>query len=645
MPVLARAINELTEHIFMPVISQLSHRILQSLEFDSVIGDQIYITTDWSAHSITSDSTGNADVAQNFFNVEANIQLNPTSQKWDMYTFHHTTAYGIDSRIDYNEPIYYDKPNQIKMVETVSPVSIVMNCNLTVQSAELAFQTPQQIFNAHENGAVFHYNDLFFDYPVPKPIISVLVQIWRMDREFGKEAGVDFITYIKQRTNNGWNIAKHRELDEYEIVVPVYDLKALCTLEYSEDKPQGVMENKLPVAWSIPFVFTVQFGMPTLNILKYPCIINNQLLPGNCIPVDNNVRFNRMPEYHHGKQDEAYDKMKKVRPEPAYVQVPWYDDWIIPKARYLATAHTPFLVLDLQVEENSKINKIDFKQDFDPTYQLSPLVKEFFYQEGIYALDTHAPYHITMFRDDKELTPLKDFTFSDDLVLTFKAIDKISRYRIVMSVMTDVTETHPVWLPLLFKYYKYLGPLLKESIKNRILNGDLAKDMREIIINTIVGRRFISDPEQYWGNKVSFRSIPRVKSNFSFYIDNVGNIYDWNKSKIINIDNYNPIDIKDGDIETAKPKPDSVLSYIDFSQYRDIYPDVDGSYYSNINGNFYPDINDLPKDADGNFIDKDIEIKADKKFDYYKKEVTTNAHNSDARVFSAELFPREAPES
>lgn len=69
MPVLSRAINEQQDHIFMPVISQLSHRILQSLEFEDVIGDQIYINTDWSTHSITSDSTGNADVAQNFFRL------------------------------------------------------------------------------------------------------------------------------------------------------------------------------------------------------------------------------------------------------------------------------------------------------------------------------------------------------------------------------------------------------------------------------------------------------------------------------------------------------------------------------------------------------------------------------------------------
>lgn len=650
MPVLSRAINEQQDHIFMPVISQLSHRILQSLEFEDVIGDQIYINTDWSTHSITSDSTGNADVAQNFFQVDVNIQLNPTSQKWDMYTFHHTTAYGIDARIDYNEPIYYDKPNQVRMLEIVSPVSIVMNCNLTVQSSVLAFQAPQQIFNAHENGAVWHYNDLFFDYPVPKPILSVLLQIWKQDRVYGKQAGVDFIKYIKQRSNNGWNVMKHRELDEYEIVIPVYDLKALCTLEYSEDRPQGVMEGKLPVAWSIPFVFTVQFSMPTLNILKYPCIINNQLLPETCIPVDQTVRHNRMPEYHHGKQDEDYDKMKKQRPYPSYTQVPWYDDWIIPKARYVRTSHTPFLVLDLLVEEDKELNIIDLKEDTDPSYALTPLTKEFLYQEGVYALDTHSPYHITMFRDGKELTPVKDFYFDDSLILRFKAIDKVSRYRIILTIMSDVRYVNPIWLPLLFKYYPYLGPLIKDSIRTRILYGDLTKDIEEIIKNSPIGKKLIDDYEKYGG-----RGIHKP-----FFIDENGNIYDANKKFIINISNYDPIEIHNGDYNKAYPKPESVLSNTDFNKYFDdeIYTITDDDYDKwNIEDkdrtgpsqipSVYKDINDYG----GSDENKDSNESPNKgnigriSTPYEDRGVTANAYNPDARVFGSTIITRKAANS
>lgn len=633
MPVLTRAVSELTNHIFMPIVTQLSHRILDSLEYSDVVGDQIYINSDWSTHSITSDHNDNANLDQTRFSVEVNVQLNPTSQKWDMYTFHHTTAYGIDSRIDYNEPIYFDGPNNVKMLEIVSPVSFVLNCELILKSSELAFQTPQQIFNAHENGAIFHFNDLFFDYPLPKPIVSVLLQIWSMDRVSGKEAGIDFITYIKQRSNGGWNVAKHRDLDEYEIVIPVYDLKTLCVLEYSEDRPQGVMEDKLPVAWSIPFVFTVQFSMPTLNILKYPCIINNQLLPSTCIPVDKNVRHNTLPEYHHGKQDEDYDKMEKIRPYPAYIQVPWYDDWTLPYARFSSVGHTPFLVLDLLVEEDTEWNIIDLKEDFDETYCLTSLTKEFLYQEGPYAMDIHSPYHITMFRDDKELTPDLDFVFNEDLVLKFKAINKVSRYRIVMSIFTDAYKLNPVWLPLLFKYYFYLGYLSKDSLRNRILNGDIAKDIREIIRQTAIGKQLLLNKDEIFERKIFYPSYQYNKDNFPFYIDDEGNIYDQFRQKVFNIANYAPVIISDGDVANASINVASVLvNSRDFTELP-IYRNINsfGSDKEKSHSDQYGDAN---KGNVGRISTP-----------YPDRGVTANAYNTDARVFDTAIIARKTTKS
>lgn len=630
MPVLTRAVSELTNHIFMPVVTQLAHRILDSLEYSDVVGDQIYINSDWSTHSITSDHNDNANLGQTRFSVEVNVQLNPTSQKWDMYTFHHTTAYGVDARINYNEPIYLDIPNQVKMLEMVSPVSFVLNCELILKSSELAFQTPQQIFNAHENGSIFHFNDLFFDYPLPKPIVSVLLQIWEMDRVYGKEAGIDFVTYIKQRSNGGWNIAKHRDLDEYEIVIPVYDLKTLCVLEYSEDRPQGVMEDKLPVAWSIPFIFTVQFGMPTLNILKYPCIINNQLLPSTCIPVDKNVRHNTLPEYHHGKQDEDYDKMKKVRPAPSYIQVPWYDDWIIPYAKYVSAKHIPFLVLDLLVEEDKELNEIDLKEDFDTTYCLTPLTKEFLYQEGIYTTDIHSPFHMTMFRDDKELTPDVDFVVTDDLILRFKAINKVSRYRVVMTVFTDIQQVNPTWFPLLFKYYKHLGCIAKDSLKSRILNGDMATDIREIIRQSKTGKQLIDDKKSLTEHPEFCLGYNSNIHNFIFFIDEDGYIYDQFKHKLFHISNYSPIIINS---TGAHIKTASILSRTSSEFELPIY----------INVNSYGGDKD-----DQSSSTKDTATKSNVgrvPTPYPDRGVTANAYNTDARIFDTTIIARKTTES
>lgn len=476
MPLLTRPVSELTDHVFMPITRQVAHRLLSSLGYTDIIGDQIYINTDWSAHSVTSNANDNANTRQNRLSIEANLQLNPTSQKWDCYTFHHTAAYGINQLTLHNsDPIYSDINTQVEITELVAPVTIAMNCELVLDSSEYAFQTPQMIFNAHENGAVYSYTDLFFDYPVPKPIVSMLVQIWKMDRQFGYNAGVTFEQYVKIRSNNGWQVHKHRELDEYEIVVPVYDLKTLCSLEYSEDRPSGVQENKLPVGWSIPFVYTIQFAIPTINILKYPVIINNQLMPDNCIITDQHIRHNTLDEHHHGKADEGYAKYtnnpNKHRAADHFIY-PWYDDWIVPTDSLLVRRHrSPVAIIDLTVEEDSKVNTISLKDDFDEDFRLTPLIKEFLYQEDSNATDMYAPYSVSVFKNNTQLSQ-DSITFDENLNLTFTADSKYAIYRIVISIATDIYRIRPRWYALLGKYYAYLATDLKQSMLHRLTHGD-----------------------------------------------------------------------------------------------------------------------------------------------------------------------------
>ena len=70
MPILSRPISEQTDHIFMPVAQQLSHRILNMLGYSDVIGDNIYLSSEWSTHSKTTNSKDNPRVAEDRFKIE-----------------------------------------------------------------------------------------------------------------------------------------------------------------------------------------------------------------------------------------------------------------------------------------------------------------------------------------------------------------------------------------------------------------------------------------------------------------------------------------------------------------------------------------------------------------------------------------------
>lgn len=472
MPVLTRAIEELPTHIFMPVAQQLAHRVLASMEYSEAIGDSIYIDTDWSTHYRTTDIDGNVNVGQQGLRVNLNVRMNPMSQKFDCYTFKHTVSGGIGQRaLNSTKPIFLDINNYVRLIEHVGPVTLELNCELTIVSSDLAFRTPLQIFNGHENGSIFNFVDLVFDYPIPKPIVSVLYGIWEMDRTYGKPAGIPFIKYLKENSENGIQVAKNRDMDTFELVIPSFNLKSLCVLEYSDDSPQGMMENKLPIGFNIPFVLTAQFGMPTLNILNYPVVINNQLLPEKFIPIDNNQRFNRLPEMHMEYAFEHY--RREYAPSfPRCVQLPHYDDWVPPDtAGFRNYCQKPMVIAHLLMDETKDITEVNLDTDFEGSLTLSPLVKEFLYQQGRESMEYDTLFSVSLFREDKCLTPISDFDFNENLILTVKPINLHSRYRMVICVAGDLSKINKKWWDLIGKYYPFLPYPIKDQVKDRIENG------------------------------------------------------------------------------------------------------------------------------------------------------------------------------
>lgn len=473
MPTVSRVISEQPDHIFMPVAQQLSHRILHMLGYEDIIGDNIMLSSEWSTHSKTYNRDENARVSENKFKADVEVQMNPNSQKWEAYTFKHTTAYGVYKHlIHQQEAIYVDPYNRVRIMEMLSPINIILNCELTLVSAELAFKTPLQLFNGYENGSVATYTDLFFDYPVPKEIVSILYHIWELDRDNGKSNNVPFMEYIKIRTNGTWTVTKHRDLEEYEITIPRYNLKSLCSLEYSSDKPQGLMENKLPTGWNIPFTYTVQFGMPTMQIIEYPCVIYNQLVDSMFIPVDTNIRFNGMPEYRTDNALQHYDNKEMIKHQD-YLSVPWYDDWSIPLTRTLSNTYDTFAVLHLLVDEVAGLyTRIDLKEDVDDDYKLDEIILTLLKGEGCMCTDIHSPVNVALFRDDTELIPNKDYYVDDNLILVFKARDLYSHYRVVISTATEANILRPQWYQMCIKEYHRLPIRLRESIGYRFLQGE-----------------------------------------------------------------------------------------------------------------------------------------------------------------------------
>ena len=115
MPLLSQPVSELTQHIFNPVIHQTVNRLIDLLGYTDVIGDQVYVNTDWSTHTRTSSLDNSVFLGQQTFRCDAHLQMNPSSQKYDCYSFQHTTAYGItNNTMNDSMPIYWDPENRVR---------------------------------------------------------------------------------------------------------------------------------------------------------------------------------------------------------------------------------------------------------------------------------------------------------------------------------------------------------------------------------------------------------------------------------------------------------------------------------------------------------------------------------------------------
>lgn len=473
MPSFTRPISELPEHVFLPVTRQLSKRILDYLAYGDMVENNIYINSDWSTHSETSDENHNAKLTYNSLKVDLNIQMNPSSQKWDSYTFKHTTApNGYSDRfLNTNTPIYIDDVNKVYIHETYSPVTLVLNCELTLMSADLAYQTPQQIFNGHGNGEIVHFNDLFFSYPIPKHILYILHGLWEMDRDNGKPANVPFMDYIQLRTDGTWQSEANRETNQRQIIKPTYRLQALASLEYSDDKPNVQLEDKLPVGFSIPFTYTCEFAMPTLNIIKYPVVYNNQLVDAKYIPYDKVQRNNRISESRLGCAEEVYTNNSA----PTYFQsvhIPESDDWFVPNdATFYRTSMKPAFIQAVLIDDESAETITENLANLgNSEYPIKPITKELIYRQGDGSFDDDCIYAVRVFRDDKELGRL-DLTLDNDLNLTWPVIQYRQRYRIVIACAHDLTKINPKYYALLKEYFPYLPEPIRSQIAKEIIDG------------------------------------------------------------------------------------------------------------------------------------------------------------------------------
>lgn len=510
MPILPCPLTEYTTHIFDPIFANMVNRFIYTIGYKELFGDNIYINTSYAKSSDTTDGDNNAMIRDNRFIADVTLQLQPESTKWNTFNFNHTAAYGIHSNsIKNNHLLFLDSGAKVSLWEQSTPCSIILNCRMVFLNKMHAYQTPHIILNRFGSGNILEVADLFYDYQIPTSALYAFHEIHSR-----RGLGLDFYQYLRVGSDGQIGLNKNIHQDRPEFTVKKTQVRCLYSVEYSDEQPSDEKTNAAPNSFVIPFTYTLQFALPNLLFLEYPIMINNNLLPLECIPTN---MYNTAPgfkgDFTFTNMNDYYHSYYKNQPESCFLS-PFYEDWIPPSdalpRRY---SHEPFYIGTLSIEDPNVPMVIDLADDLGDGFRLHPVLKEILKEQGNNSFRYNALFNITVYKDNNPFD-ISEMHLSADLKLSFYARDSLAIYRIVISQMQYLFNLHIDFWDIAFKYRFFLG-------------------------NTETIKEFFVKRVPYWKNYTQFHFDNRTKSYydkntkaFVFAVDENGRMYRWKDGKM-----------------------------------------------------------------------------------------------------------------
>lgn len=460
MPILSKALTEVATHIVDPVCRQIIEKMLHQLDIKRIIEDSIIIKTKYSSISDTSDTQSNAMLRTSRIVANTTLQQNPNSVKWDISTFSNTLAFGAGSDLDRRQPTFYDTQLNVRLYEHSAPCNILMQVDTILLDKSDAYALPSKLFNTFREGSVYQLSDIIFDYKLPDDIVGVLGAIYNMKRY--TRPFETFYEYLQYWSNGKISMNKSRHSDRPELVMKVHISDCLMSVEYSDDEPTPENTDSSVNSFVVPFTVTLQFALPNTNLLVYPIIIENNLIPISYIPIPVSLRNRTSAASVRDLGIDAYYQTY-ANPRLSFARVPFYDDWVAPLASEAASgSQNPFFVACCLLDEDLERNVIDLNGELGDGFYLPDEIKTIIRrQEEIQPNCTFARdalIGISVYYGEEQL-PINMLTFDNDLVLSYKGRRLNHPYHLVLSELGDIDKLNPNLLPIIEENITNINPL------------------------------------------------------------------------------------------------------------------------------------------------------------------------------------------
>lgn len=466
MPILHSVVSETDIHVVDPVIHQLAHKLVDDLNLTKYIKNNIYIDTGFSAVKTTKDDNHSAILNRNQLKIQAEINITPNNTKWEATNFSHALEpIGMSYRnLSRDYPCIFNDPvNNIQLYEMFLPTSITLNCTLSVLQRTLAYEIPSLLYRRYPPGMTYA-REIFYDVPIPKDIFSMLFSLWKYKR-FDKEN--KFIDYLNKYSNNFEFLIHRANNKKNELISKNIIINALVSTEYTDSKPEEVKINKMPVRYENKFTITVQFARPDMVVLKYPCVIDNTLLPDSLIGIPNKQESpmeSIVGEYPQSSIDWYIRKTKSTYVDRTLVQFPYYDTWQVPgSSSILKKNYHPWFISLFLMDEDKEITELELGDILDEEngYEFHPILKEILKIQGSESFNNDVLFNLSVFNNGNEVDK-NTLSIDENLTVSVPCKDLYKERRIVLSELTDIRKLNPKWYYLVRDYSGFLQLGLKD---------------------------------------------------------------------------------------------------------------------------------------------------------------------------------------
>ncbi len=506
MPTVHSVVSEASDHIYLPMITQVAHHIVNSLNLPKSIQDNIHIDTGWTTTKGTRDHHS-FRVRGNMFRVLATMQPSQ-SPVFDYQTFNHAAGHTFyPGQLDMAYiPVLRDTGAEITLHEVPMPCSFSLECSFWISDRNLAYDINKRL-NLRFSTGIAHYLSTVYDYPVPKDIISALFALFK-HRKFDVNdpvfkqmvANKDSITFAKwldKLSLADFVLASSRTGKRKELVINKTIDNTLMTIDFEGNKPDEDRVHSTPNGYHTTFTCKFQFAEITALILQYPVIVDNTLLPSTMIPQPRNndtpIRSIE-PRYGNPMLNDAYQELSgnKVMQEP--VQCPFYDDWRVPDNELWRRSYRPFFISIYTAEHEKAVTTINLDDILYEDSKLHEIVRYILKKQGVESFRGDCIFNISSYIRNR-MQVHTDMTLDENLLLTIKAKDIHPQRHLVISEISNYRFLNPKWWDLINQFPDFFKPKTKPGGNNIGVDDATHRAFRIFRYNIIPRNTGIREPK------------------------------------------------------------------------------------------------------------------------------------------------------